>query len=389
MTDCPPHRRAGPRLIRRASSQRLGRTDCGVGVGPGRRFAAMDVVEDAAFQAQARIWHQGSRADRSRRKAMQKLASVDAIKKNGPRLECRTDAPTGPAEAVDVLTKTLRRSAARRTMRRPARASWRCTDPGSTPAEDYAGMFLDELRRHPTRDLIRDTAALVSNEAFRAALISNDGINVLLPLAQWTRRLANAAERCPRRRRRRRAAAAPPISSKAAAKAIARARLRGSHPRRRFLIISARRTRRRSSARGRRRAGRPRGAAGRGRRARERACGLVKEMTQLRSDLRWRRRRASQVAGKRRGRAGTRRGARNTPFVRRGDAVQRFVDLDTAPKMLGAMRAGRTTTSWQARAPGSSRACPAATALGSPRCSRRRRRSAAACRRRWTISSRI
>merc|ERR1712138_281621 len=72
-------------------------------------FAAMDVVEDAAFRAQARRTASRLATDALARKAIQKLASVDAIKKLGRVLECRPDAPWA-AEAVDVLTTTLGRA---------------------------------------------------------------------------------------------------------------------------------------------------------------------------------------------------------------------------------------------------------------------------------------
>ena len=316
---------------------RLGRTELrGRASALDAVFAAMDVVEDAAFQAQARRTASKLATDALARKAMQKLASVDAIKKLGRVLECRTDAPWA-AEAVDVLTKTLRRALHEEDHAKARACVVALHRSRKHATEDYAGMFLDELRRHPTRDLIRDTATLVSNEAFRAALISNDGINVLLPLARDAA-LADAAERClavvaahPR-------GAADLLKGGAARHACARLAEDPTSGGASLLLgalaphASAEQLRKAGAARAVRA-----GLLDEDDDARERACGLVKEMTQLRSDLLASAPRLVKLLGN--DEESPRAAARAVDALCAGDdAVQLFVDLDTAHKMMGAMR---------------------------------------------------
>ena len=364
VTDCPTHRRA----VRGCTEAlrvlgRLGRTDLrGRASALDAVFAAMDVVEDAAFQAQARRTASKLATDALARKAMQKLASVDAIKKLGRVLECRTDAPWA-AEAVDVLTKTLRRALHEEDHAKARACVVALHRSRKHATEDYAGMFLDELRSHPTRDLIRDTATLVSNEAFRAALISNDGINVLLPLARDAA-LADAAERClavvaahPR-------GAADLIKGGAARHACARLAEDPTSGGASLLLgalaphASAEQLRKAGAARAVRA-----GLLDEDDDARERACGLVKEMTQLRSDLLASAPRLVKLLGN--DEESPRAAARAVDALCAGDdAVQLFVDLDTAHNMLGAMRRWPDDDELARTCAGVSRASRAATARG-------------------------
>ena len=222
--------------------------------------------------------------------------------------------------------------------------------------EDYAGMFLDELRSHPTRDLIRDTATLVSNEAFRAALISNDGINVLLPLARDAA-LADAAERClavvaahPR-------GAADLLKGGAARHACARLAEDPTSGGASLLLGALRRTRRRSScARPAPRGPSARGCwtrtttpASGGLRSGEGDDAIAKRPPGVGAAPR-------QVAGKRRGEPGGHGQAPSTPFVRETTPCRNSWTSIRLLKCWARCAAGRTTTSWRGRAPGSSRA---------------------------------
>ena len=191
--------------------------------------------------------------------------------------------------------------------------------------------------------------------------ISNDGINVLLPLARDAA-LADAAERCLAV-----VAAHPRGAADLLRRRRAPARARASpriHERRRLVAARARaRTRRRS----RREAGAARavraGLLDEDDDARERACGLVKEMTQLRSDLLASAPRLVKLLGN--DEESPRAAARAVDALCAGDdAVQLFVDLDTAHNMLGAMRRWPDDDELARTCAASSRACPAATAPG-------------------------
>ena len=181
-------------------------------------------------------------------------------------------------------------------------------------------------------------------------MISNDGIMSSPPLAR------DAASRTPRSgasRSWRRTRAAPPISQRRRRAARVRAPRRGSHERRRLVAI--RRAAPHASAEQLRKAGAARavraGLLDEDDDARERACGLVKEMTQLRSDLPASAPRLVKLLGN--DEESPRAAARAVDAPCAGDyAVQKFVDLDTAPShrwarapLAGRRRVGATAPS--------------------------------------------
>lgn len=339
VVDCPTHKRAvrgcvdALRVLERlARTEALrGRSNALHGV-----FDAMEVVDDATFRAQALVTAAALASDVLARKAMQHVSTVVDVARLGRFLECRPDAPWAD-EAASTVTTALR-GALRAEDPELARACVVALHRSQQHAtEDYAGLFLDELRRHPTHRLLRDTATLLEDEAFRAAFTSAGGVDVLLPpLRDAT--IVYSVERCLAACAAHPRGAADLLSGGAPRHACTRlvedpTSVGAAHLLRALAThASAEQLRAAGSVRAVRAA-----LLADDDDARERACGLVTEMPQLRNDFL-----ASApllIKLLENNEDSPRAAACAIDAVCEGDdAVQTFVDRETAPKMMGAMR---------------------------------------------------
>ena len=339
VVDCPTHKRAvrgGADALR--VLERLARTDVLRGRANALHgvFDAMEVVDDAAFRAQALATAAPLASDALARKAMQNVSTVVDFARLGRFLECRPDAPWAD-EAASTVTTALR-DALHTEDPDLARACVVALHRSQKHAtEDYAGLFLDELRRHPTRELLRDTVTLLGDEAFRAAFTSAGGVDVLLPpLRDAT--IVDSVERCLAACAAHPRGAADLLNSGAPRHACTHlvedpTSVGAAH------LLRALATH--ASAEQLRAAGGVRAVRAAlladDDDARERACGLVTEMPQLRNDFL-----ASApllVKLLENNEDSPRAAACAIDAVCQGDdAVQTFVDCETAQKMMGAMR---------------------------------------------------